>query len=318
MTGLGMALAMQGGVGSAQPAYPARQVRVIVPFPPGGGADFMGREIARRLSEALGQPFVVENRAGAAGIIGSELVAKAPADGYTLLLATTGTHSSNPVAYKDLPYHPLKDFSVVSIFADAPFMLCVNAGLNINSFADLIAYSKLNPKALTYGSAGLGSSTHLGFEALKQLTGIQVEHVPYKGLPPAMADTLSGHVSMTFDSIPSALPHLNNGRIRVLGVGSAKRLQNLPNVPTIAEAAPGYTLGSWYGLLAPAGTPADVVRRLNGEVNRILQTKEFQERLAGVGATPLLGDPAQHAAFLAKDLERWLQVASSLNLRASQ
>jgi len=278
----------------------------------------MGREIARRLADAFAQPFVVENRAGASGIIGSELVAKAPADGYTLLLATTGTHSTNPVTYKDLSYDPLKDFSVVSIFADAPFMLCVNAGLNINNFADLITYSKANPKALTYGSAGLGSSTHLGFEALKQMTGIQVEHVPYKGLPPAMADTLSGHVSMTFDSIPSALPHLNSGRIRVLGVGSAKRLPNLPELPTIAESVPGYTLGSWYGLLAPSATSDEGVRRLNREVNRILQTREFQERLAGVGATSTIAEPEQHTAFLSKDIERWRKVAGVLKLAASQ
>lgn len=299
----------------AQAAYPSRTVRLVVPFPAGGGADFMGRQIARRLGEDWKQTVVVENKAGAAGIIGSMAVAKSPPDGYTLLLATTGTHSTNPVTYSDLPYHPLRDFSTVAIFADAPFVLCVHAGLNIRTLEQLVKYSQANPEALTYGSAGLGSSTHLGFEALRQATGIRARHVPYKGLPPAMVDTLSGHVSMTFDSIPSALPHLKAGRVHIIGVGSPERVPSLPDVPTLAEQAGGFTLGSWYGLFAPAKTPPEIVLQVNASVARIAEGKDFQQNLATVGATPLIAPPDRASAYLSRDIDRWRKVATDLNIK---
>ena len=309
--------ALGGGLPSAnaQAPYPSTLVRLIVPFPAGGGADFMGRQIARRLGEAWQQTVVVENKAGAAGIIGSVSVAKAAPDGYTLLLATTGTHSTNPVTYTELPYDPLRDFATVAIFADAPFALCVSAGLNIKTLDELVKHSQAHPDALTYGSAGLGSSTHLGFEALKQVTGIRARHVPYKGLPPAMIDTVGGHVSMTFDSIPSALPHLRGGRVNIVGIGSAERVPSLPEVPTLAENAKGFTLGSWYGLFAPAHTPGKIVQQVNAAVTRIMEGNDFQQNLATVGANPLVGSPQRAAAYLANDIARWRKVATDLNIK---
>ncbi len=315
---LAASIASIGPARAQSATFPIRPIRLVVPFPPGGGADFMGRQLAQRLGARLPHPVVVDNRPGASGIIGSTTVAHAAPDGYTLLLATTGTHSSNPAAYVELPYHPTRDYVPVAIFADAPFMLCIHERLPIQNVAELIAYSKANPEALTYGSAGTGSSTHLGFEALKVATGIHARHVPYKGLPPAMADTLAGHLSMTFDSIQSALPQLAAKRLRVLGVGSAKRVPGLEQVPTLAESVPEFTLGSWYGVLAPSGTPAAIVERLNGEINALLATGEFRDVLAAAGATPLIADPARTARYLADDIARWRKVAVDLDIKVEK
>jgi tripartite-type tricarboxylate transporter receptor subunit TctC len=295
--------------------FPSKPIRLVIPFPAGGGADYLGREIGHKLSEALAQPVIVENKTGAAGIVGTTSVARAPPDGYTLLIGTTGTHSSNPASYDTLSYDPQKDFEAVSIFGYGPFVLCVNAGYPIESIRDLISYSKLNPDKLTYGSAGVGSSTHLGFEQLKQQAGLEIRHVPYKGLPSAMLDTLGGHVAMTFDSIPSALQNIHSKKIRIIAIGSAKRSQLLPGVPTIGETVPGYTLGSWYGVFAPAGTPKDVVLRLNTEINKILKSKEFSAKLESVGASTLIQNLDETRSYLDEDIKRWRKVAHELNIK---
>jgi tripartite-type tricarboxylate transporter receptor subunit TctC len=295
--------------------FPSKPIKLVIPFPAGGGADYLGREIGHKLSEALNQPVIIENKTGAAGIVGTTAVARAPADGYTLLIGTTGTHSSNPASYENLSYDPQKDFEAVSIFGYGPFVLCVNAGYPIESIRDLISYSKLNRDKLTYGSAGIGSSTHLGFEQLKQQAGLEIRHVPYKGLPSAMLDTLGGHVAMTFDSIPSALQNIHSKKIRIIGIGSAKRSNLLPGVPTIGETVPGYTLGSWYGVFAPANTPKEVVWRLNAEINKILKSKESSTKLESVGASTLILNPDEARTYLDDDIKRWRKVAQELNIR---
>lgn len=297
--------------------FPSKPIKLIIPFPPGGGADYLGREIGHKLSEALNQPVIIENKSGAAGIVGTASVAKAPPDGYTLLIGTTGTHSSNPASYENLSYDPQKDFEAVSIFGYGPFVLCVNAGYPIESVRDLINYSKLNRDKLTYGSAGVGSSTHIGFEQLKHQAGLEIRHVPYKGLPSAMLDTLGGHVAMTFDSIPSALQNIHSKKIRIIAIGSAKRSQLLPGVPTIAETVPGYTLGSWYGVFAPANTPKEVVWRLNAEINKILKSREFIVKLESVGASTLIMNPEETRNYLDDDIKIWRKIAQELNIKVS-
>jgi tripartite-type tricarboxylate transporter receptor subunit TctC len=229
-------------------SYPSKPVRVVLPFPAGGGADIIVRLLARKLGEGMNQNFVVDNRAGAAGIIGCELVAKAPADGYTLLLGTTGTHTTNPAVFAKLSYDPVRDFATVSLAAESPFVLLVHPSLPPRSVKELIAFARTRPGQLNYASAGVGSSSHLGFELFNSMAGIKGEHVPYKGLGPAAADTIAGIITMTWDAIPSSKPMIERGRLRALGIGSLKRSPLLPQVPTIDEAGlKGFELGSWYG-----------------------------------------------------------------------
>jgi len=298
-------------------AYPSRSVRIIVPFPAGGGADFMGRAIGQKLGEALGQSFVIDNRAGAAGVIGTELVAKAAPDGYTLLLGTTGTHATNPAVLANLPYDSVKDFAPVSIFSNAPFILCVHPSLPVTNVRELIAFAKTHPNELTYGSAGIGSSTHLGFELFALTAGVKLRHIPYKGLPPAMIDLVAGNTTMVFDAIPSAMPLIKSGRARVLAVGSPQRSSAAPEVPTVAESGlPGYEIGSWYGLFAPAATPKDVVQRLSAETIKALTAADLRARFVNLGADPIGLSAEESAALLARELERWSKVAKQVRITA--
>ncbi|HWI13484.1 MAG TPA: tripartite tricarboxylate transporter substrate binding protein, partial [Burkholderiales bacterium] len=293
-----------------QGGYPNRPVRIVVPFPAGGGADIFARLVGKKLSESLAQQFVSDNRAGASGIIGCEIVAKAPPDGYTLLLGTTGTHATNPAVYRKLPYDALKDFAPVSLVAESPFVLLVHPSLPVKNVRELIALAKREPGKLTYGSSGIGSSSHLGFALFNLMAGIETVHVPYKGLPPATADTIAGNLTMTWDSITASSPFIRAGRVRALGIGSAKRSPLLPELPTIAEAAlPGYELGSWYGMFAPAGTPADIVRQLHGETVKALTSGGMKEQFAALGAEPIGSTPDEFTAVLQRDLAKWEKVA---------
>jgi tripartite-type tricarboxylate transporter receptor subunit TctC len=300
----------------AQQLYPNRAVRFVVPFPAGGGTDIFARLIGKRLSETMGQQFVIDNRAGASGIIGCEQVARAPGDGYTLLMGTTGTHTTNPAVFTKLPYHPLKDFTPVSLVAESPFVLLVHPSLPVSNVAELVALAKRRPGELTYGSSGVGSSSHLGFELFNMMAGITTVHVPYKGLPPATADTIAGNLTMTWDSITASGPFIRSGRVRALGIGSAKRSPLLPDLPTIAEAGlPGYELGSWYGIFAPAGTPAEIVRRLHTEILRALESNGMKEHFTALGAQPIGSTPEEFALVLQRDLEKWARVAREANVK---
>jgi tripartite-type tricarboxylate transporter receptor subunit TctC len=297
--------------------YPAKPVRVIVPFPAGGGADIFGRLIGRKLQDALGQPFVTDNRAGASGIIGCEFVARAPPDGYTLLMGTTGTHSTNPAVYQKLPYDPIKDFEPISLVAESPFVLLVHPSLPAKSVKELIAFARSRPGQLTYGSAGIGSSSHLGFELFNLMAGIKGVHVPYKGLPPAMSDTIAGELVMTWNSITASAPFIKSKRVTALGIGSLKRSALMPEIPTISESGlPGYELGSWYGFFAPAATPPAIVGQLHREMVRTLADPAVRQQFAGLSAEAVGSTPEEFRAVLQKDLVKWAKVARDAKVKA--
>ena len=301
---------------SGQP-FPAKPVRLIIPFPAGGGADIFARLIGRRLQDNLGQPFVSDNRAGASGIIGCEIVARANPDGYTLLMGTTGTHTTNPAVYAKLPYDPIKDFAPVSLVAESPFVLLVNPSLPVRSVKELIAYAKSKPGQLTYGSSGVGSSSHLGFELFNLMAGIKGVHVPYKGLPPAMTDVIGGQLAITWNSISASAPLIKSGQIRAVGIGSQKRSVLMPDIPTISESGlPGYELGSWYGMFAPHGTPAGIVRQLHHEIVKVIGDPVVHQQFAGLGAEAVGSTPEAFRAVLQKDLAKWARVAREANVKA--
>ncbi|MBX3651341.1 MAG: tripartite tricarboxylate transporter substrate binding protein [Burkholderiales bacterium] len=293
----------------AQP-YPAKPIRIVVPFPAGGNADIFARAYAQKLGEAWKQTPIVDNRAGAAGIIGTQFVAKSPADGYTLLFGTTGTHTTNPAVYAKLPYDPVKDFSPVSNFADSPFLLVVHPSVPANSLKGLIALAKSRPGQLDYASFGTGSSAHLAGEMLRTVAGINIVHVAYKGGPPAVTDLVGGHVSLMFNSLPAVLPLVKADRLRALAVASAKRVPTLPELPTFAEAGyTGFEAGSWYGVLAPAGTSREAINRLHAETVRMLALPDIRQKLATEGAEAIGNSPEEFAAQIQRDMARWAKVA---------
>lgn len=303
--------------GSAWPqTYPTKPIRFVVPWPAGGVADITTRLVGRKLGENMGQLFVVDNRAGATGIIGSELVARAAPDGYTLLMGTTTTHATNPVMYKKLPYDSIKDFAPISLVADAPFVLLVHPSLPVRSVKELIAFAKARPGQLTYGSSGTGGSSHLGFELFNQMAGIKAVHVPYKGLAPATIDLLAGNITMSWESTAAATPYIRDKRLRALGIGSAKRSTLMPDIPTISEAGlKGFELGSWSAMFAPAATPPDVVRRLQREVVVAISDRGMREQLAALGAEPVGSTPEELAAVLKQDVVKWAKIARQANLQ---
>jgi tripartite-type tricarboxylate transporter receptor subunit TctC len=299
--------------------YPTKPVRLVVPFPAGGNADIFARVLSQKLAETWSHGVVVDNRAGAAGIIGTQFVAKAPADGYTLLMGTTGTHTTNPAVYEKLPYDPLKDFAPVSNFADSPFLLVVHPSVPAQSLKQLIAFARARPGQLHYASFGTGSSAHLAGEMLRTAARIEIVHVPYKGGPPALADVVGGHVALMFNSLPAVIPQVRAGRLRAIALAAAKRAPSVPEMPTFAEAGiPDLEAGSWYGVLAPAGTPKDVVTRLHSEIVRILALPDVKQRLAAEGAVAIGNTPEQFAEQLRRDTARWAKVARDANVKASQ
>jgi len=297
--------------------YPNRSVKVVVTFTAGGGADFMGRVISQKLSEIFQQPFVVDNKTGASGVIGVQYIAQSKPDGYNLLLGTTGTHSTNFATIPNIPYNPVKDLTTIAIFSDAPYLVCVNPKLGITSIKELVQYSQKNLGQLTFGSSGVGSSPHLGFEAMKTAIGIDATHIPYKGLPSAMADVISGQISMTYDSIASAVPFMKAGRVNCIAIGSKERSNILPDMPTIAEASgTNFTMGSWYGLFAPKNLPDVITQKLSAAILQILKSSDFQSTLANVGAIGLPMSPSQSQAYLEADVNRWVQIAKNLKMNS--
>ena len=295
---------------SAQAPYPSHPVRIVVPFPAGGTTDILAREVAQRLTQTTGQAFVVDNRPGAGGNIGAEMVAKAPPDGYTMLMGTVGTHAINPSLYAKMPYDHVKDFVPVILVAGVPNVLEINPELPVNSVQELIAYAKANPGKLNFASSGSGTSIHLSGELFKSMTGVQMTHVPYKGSSPALADLAGGQVQLMFDNLPSSLALIKAGKLKPLAVTSLTRSSALPNVPTVAESGlPGFEASSWFGLLAPAGTPKDVVAKINGEVAKWLATPEAKEKLAAQGAIVASGlTPDDFARHIATETTKWQKV----------
>ena len=299
-----LTLALFAGAAMAQ-RYPAKPIRLIVPFPPGGGTDIAARTIANKLSESVKWTFVVENKPGAGGNLGVEQAVKSPADGYTLLIGQTSNLAINPTLYPKLPYDSLKDLSPVALIVSAPVVFVVAANSRYASLGDLLAAAKRDPGGVTFASPGNGTVSHLAGELLQRAAGVKLTHVPYKGASQALTDTLGGQVQSFMSSVPSALSQIKGGRLRAIAVTSAKRSPELPDAPTIAESGyGGFEANTWYGLLAPAGTPAPVIARLNAEVNRALRTPEVRERLASEGGEPLGGSPEQFARFMREEIVR--------------
>jgi len=293
-------------------AYPTKPVRLVVPFPAGGTTDILARAVAQKLSETWGQQVIVDNRPGAGGNIGSELVAKSPPDGYTLLMGTVGTHAINPSLYAKMPYNHVKDFTPVILVAGVPNVLVVNPSLPVNSVQELIAYGKANPNKLNFASSGNGTSIHLSGELFRTMTGVQMTHVPYKGSSPALTDLIGGQVQLMFDNLPSSLQFIKAGKLRALAVTSLARSQALPDVPTLAESGlPGFEASSWFGVLAPAGTPADIVAKLNGAVAAWLASPAAKEQLAAQGAIPAGGSPDAFVKHIADESAKWAKVVKA-------
>lgn len=296
---------------SAQ-TFPTKPIRLVVPFPAAGTTDILAREVGQRLSVTLGQPVVIDNRPGAAGNIGADLVAKSAPDGYTLLMGTVGTHAINASLYAKMPYDHVKDFVPVILVAGVPNVLEVNPALPVNSVADLIKLAKAKPGQINFASSGSGTSIHLSGELFKTMAGVDMTHVPYKGSAPAITDLMGGQVQVMFDNLPSSLQQIKAGKLRAIAVTSAKRSPALPDVPTIAESGlPGFEASSWFGLVAPAGTPPAIIARINADVNQWLQSSEAKEKLLAQGAVPAGGTPEQFAAHIRAETEKWAKVVKA-------
>ena len=305
-----------GNQASAQ-NYPSKPVRVIVPFAAGGGLDIVLRPMLQKVSENLQQQFVLDIRAGANGIIGTEIGTKAPADGYTLIGATTGTITINPHVYARLPFDPAKDLVPVSNVGATSFVMVVHPSLAVRNVKEFIALAKRRPGEMTYGSPGIGGTNHLAAEYFLQQTGTRLIHVPYKGSQPLIADLIGGHVIMGFDSMMATMPQVRAGRLRAMGVAAAKRSPVAPEVPTLAEAGgPPLIIGSWYGLLAPAGTSRDILTKLHAEISKALANPELRERYQSTGLEPIGNTSDQFAAEIREDTARWGKVARTANVRA--
>lgn len=297
--------------------YPTKPIRLIIPFAPGGTNDIYGRLIGARLSEALRHQVVIDNRPGAGGSIGADLAAKSPSDGYTLVIGHIGTLAVNPTLYPKLPYDPVKDFQPISMLAKVANILVVHPSLPAKSVKELIALAKAKPSALVYGSGGIGGAGHLATEYLKTMAKINIVHVPYKGTGPALIDLLAGQTQVVFAGVPGIATHVKAGKLRALGVSTAKRLAVFPDLPTIDEAGVrGYEATQWYGVLAPAGAPQPIVAKLNGAIVGALETAQMRERLAADGSEPFGSTPAEFLDFIRKEIARWAPVIKAAGMRA--
>ena len=317
---LGLALFVAAGTSSldsaqAASSYPDKAIRIVVGWAPGSGLDVSIRTITPRLSEVLGQPIIVDNRVGASGIVGTEIVAKAASDGYTLLFATTDL-AINPALFPSLPYDPVKDFAAVGRAVNFLYFLVVNSDLPARNVQELLVLAKSRPRSLSYASAGNGSPPHIGAEMFKQLTKLDLVHVPYKGSAQALTDVISGQVQLMFVNTASSMPYVRSGRLRVLGISTAQRVAVAPEIPTIAEAGvPGYELVAWTGILAPTATPRDIIVRLNRELVRLLETGEVREKLLSQGSEVTPSTPEQFAKLIAVDTERLGRVVKTAKMR---
>ena len=301
---------------SAQaPTYPDKPIRIVVPFPVGGVADTFGREIGRKLTEAWGQPVVIDNRTGAGGNIGADIVAKSVPDGYTLVIGNIGTHAVNVSLLPVMPFDPIKDFTPIIHVLDAEGLLVVNPSIKATTVPELIALARTQPGTLSYGSAGVGTTSHLAGELFKSMTRVDIVHVPYKGNVPAITDLLGGQTSMIFATMPTVLPHVRAGKLRPLAVLGTARSPALPDVPTVAESVPGFEVSNWIGLFGPAGMPPVIVARLNAEVQKIMRSPEIQKRLETEGAKFIPMTPEQFAMFQKAELGKWAKTIKDANIK---
>ena len=302
---------------AAQTPYPAKPVRFVVPFPAGGPLDIVARAIGQELSKSWGQPVIIDNRPGAGGNIGADLVAKAPADGYTILMGAVSTHAINVSLYNKLPYDPIRDFAPVTLITSVPNVLVVHPSVPVKNVQELIALAKARPGQLNFASGSTGSAGHLAGELFKSMAGVDMTHIPYKGAAPDVIDLMAGQVSLMFDNMASALPYIKAGRVRALAVTTLKRSPLLPQLPTISEVGlRGFDISTWFGIFAPAGTPPDVVAKLNTEIVRILHTPEMKERLAALGAEPIGNKPDEFSAFIKAEIPKYAKVIKASGAKA--
>jgi tripartite-type tricarboxylate transporter receptor subunit TctC len=308
-----LALCLLAAQAFAQAEYPTRPVRIIVPSPPAGGTDIVGRVLADHFSKAFGQQFFVENKPGAGNIIGIEAAARSAPDGYTLLM-TASTLALNSVLYKQVPYDPVRDFAPITLAATAPNILIVHPGVPAKNVAEFIALAKQKPGALSYGTPGIGTSPHLCMELLKTMAGIDVQHVPYRGTAAAVTDVISGQIGVAFATALTAKPQVDAGRVRALAVSGPRRVEAMPNVPPVGETVAGYEAMQWYGLLAPAAVSNSTVEKLNREALIALRSREMKERLAADGAEPLGSTPAEFGTFIRRELDKWNRVVEAAKI----
>jgi len=317
---VGALVAMIGlaAAGSAHSqAYPAKPVRLVVTFAAGGGADFVARALAPKMSESFGQPVLVENRAGANGALGADLVAKAAPDGYTLLLGAAGTMAVAPHLGANMPFDPLKDLAPASLVAMSPFVVTLNPSVPANSVRELVAFAKANPGKINYGTSGTGGAPQLATELFKSMTGANMTHVPYKGLAPALTDLMGGQIQVVFADVGLVRSHIAAGKLKGLAVTGASRSSAMPDLPTVAEAGvPGYSGGTWYGVLCPAGTPADIVARVSTEVRKGLVAAEVKAAFAAQGIEPAGNSPAEFGAFMRDESAKWAKVIREAGIKA--
>lgn len=310
-----LCLAVTAACASAQ-SFPSRPIRLVVHFPPGGPTDLVARTLAQKWSEAWGQQVLVDNRPGAGGVVGVEMIVRAAPDGYSLLFATGGSMSITPALGTKLPYNVFTDLAPISLVVVNPQLLVVHPSLPVHTVRDLIRLAKSKPGQINYASVGVGSPNHLGMELLKYMAGIDMVHIPYKGTAPALTDVLSGQVSLMFNSMPSVLPHVREKRLRGIAVGSASRSPAAPDIPTVAESGlPGFNYVTWYGVLAPAATPKDVIAKVNAETVRALQDKAVAQRLIQEGADPAPGTPDQLAKYMRAEYEQWKKTIAAAHLK---
>ena len=310
---IGLAMA---ATAAAQP-YPAKPIRLVVPFPPGGAVDFYARVVQPALSEALGQSVLIDNKAGASGMVGAAIVAQSPPDGYTLLLGNIASLAINVGIYDKMPYDPRRDFSHIVRTVDVNYVLVTHPGVPARTVAELITHAKANPGKLSYGSAGSGSLPHLGTELLKAQAGIDMVHVPYKGGGPMVTDALGGQIQVVLGDQANLMPHVQTGKLRALAVATTKRSVNAPGIPTIAESGvPGFDATAWQGLVGPAGLPAEVVKTLNEAFNKVMATPAIRDKLVGGGLEPIGGTPQQFSRFIDSEISKWVKIAKEVGAKA--
>jgi tripartite-type tricarboxylate transporter receptor subunit TctC len=297
-------------------SFPSKPIRIVAPFPAASVADVLARPIAQKMNESWGQPVIVENRVGMAGSVGAEVVARAQPDGYTLLLGTIGTNAINAALYSKMPYNVRTDFAPITIVATSHLLLVMHPSVPVRTVKEVIALAKANPGKLNFGSAGAGTTPHLAGEMFKSFTGVSMTHVAYKGSPQSAIDLLAGRLDLIFANGSAALPHIRSGRMRLIAISAAKRDPAMPDVPTIAETVPGFEMAPWWGLFAPAGTPRDVVTRLNTETARILALPDVQANYANLGLTAISNSPEQFSAFVQEEIVRWAKIVKASGARA--
>ena len=310
------ATSAQTPTASSGQTFPTKPIRIIAPFPPASVADVLARPIAQKMNEAWGQPVIVDNRTGAAGNVGSEVVAKAPPDGYTLLLGTIGTNAINAALYSKMPYNVRTDFAPITLVANAYLLLVMHPSVPVRTVKEVIALAKAQPGKLNYGSAGAGTTPHLAGEMFKHLTGVSMTHVAYKGSPQSAIDLMAGRLDLIFANGTAAIPHIRSGRMRLIAISAARRDLALPDAPTIAETVPGFEMSPWWGLFAPAGTPREVVARLNTETVRILALADVKANYANLGMTAISNTPEQFNAYILEEIVRWAKIVKATGARA--